>query len=120
MLREFILGHNQTGLVANSSGKISVVGGENATLAQPILSGQAGIYVGSGTTQSTYTYPSATIAAWDSFIATSAPTAPGAGSGTSNGTSSSTVANQGQHNGASYLHVHWLIPLASLLLVILT
>ena len=57
---------NTTGLVFNGT----VIGGENTTLAQPVLPGQLGIYVGSGTTQSTYTAPSATIAAWESFAAT--------------------------------------------------
>ncbi|EKM50681.1 uncharacterized protein PHACADRAFT_264079 [Phanerochaete carnosa HHB-10118-sp] len=71
-LREFVLGNNQTGLVTNSSGGtgVSVVGGEVASLAGSVHPGQLGIYVGSGTTQSTYTYPSATIAAWNSFFAT--------------------------------------------------
>ena len=70
MLREFIIGHNQTGLVTNTSGIINVIGGENATLANTVLPGQLGIYVGSGTTQSTYTFPSDTIAVWNSFFAT--------------------------------------------------
>ena len=68
-LRDFVLGSNETGLVTNSSGSVSVVGGENVTLAAPVLPGQLGIYKGSGTTQSTYTFPSATIAAWNSFFA---------------------------------------------------
>ncbi|KAF7795039.1 hypothetical protein EIP86_006183 [Pleurotus ostreatoroseus] len=66
--REFIFGNNQTGLVTNSSGAVSVVGGENATLAAEVLPGQLEIFVGSGTTQSTYTFPSATVAAWDTFL----------------------------------------------------
>ncbi|KAI0773289.1 alpha/beta-hydrolase [Trametes elegans] len=70
LLREFILGSNQTGLVTNSSGSVSVVGGEASALAADVLPGQLGIYVGSATTASTFTYPSATIAAWDSYIAT--------------------------------------------------
>lgn len=75
MLREFILGSNRTGLVTNSSGAVSVVGGEVTSLEADVLPGQTGIYMGTGTTQSTYTFPSATIAAWDKFIesATSGP-----------------------------------------------
>ncbi|KAI0083348.1 Alpha/Beta hydrolase protein [Irpex rosettiformis] len=69
-LREFVLGSNTTGLVTNSSGTLTVTGGENATLADTVLPGQDEIYVGSGTTQSTYVYPSASIAAWNSFFAT--------------------------------------------------
>ncbi|KAI0798571.1 Alpha/Beta hydrolase protein [Irpex lacteus] len=69
-VREFVFGSNTTGLVTNSSGTLTVVGGENATLADTVLPGQDEIYVGSGTTQSTFVYPSATIAAWNSFFAT--------------------------------------------------
>lgn len=94
-LREFVLGNNQTGLVTNSSGNASVVGGENATLAGTVLPGQLGIFVGSGTTQSTYTYPSATIAAWDSFFAsvtsTSASPTKTGGQGSTSGAGQSTI-----------------------------
>lgn len=69
-VREFVFGSNTTGLVTNTSGTLTVVGGENATLADTVLPGQDEIYVGSGTTQSTFVYPSATIAAWNSFFAT--------------------------------------------------
>jgi hypothetical protein len=71
LLREFILGSNQTGLVTNTSGTVSVVGGESLTLAAGVLPGGE-IFYGSGTTQSSYTAPSATVAAWNSFIATAA------------------------------------------------
>ena len=71
--REFVFGNNQTGLVTESSGKVSVVGGEDSTLAAAVLPGGGEIYYGSGTTQSTYTAPTATVAAWNSFIATAAP-----------------------------------------------
>ncbi|THH29780.1 hypothetical protein EUX98_g4414 [Antrodiella citrinella] len=81
-MRDFVLGNNETGLVTNSSSSVSVVGGESTTLfANGILAGQDGIFAGSGTTQSTYTYPSATIAAWASFTATSIPTSPVTGGG---------------------------------------
>ncbi|KAI0718832.1 alpha/beta-hydrolase [Fomitopsis betulina] len=69
-LREFVLGDNQTGLVTTSSGRATVVGGAVSSLAVGVLPGQSGIFIGSGTTQSTYTFPSATIAAWDSYIVT--------------------------------------------------
>lgn len=92
-LREFVLGNNQTGLVTNSSGSVSVVGGESTTLfANDILPGQDGIFVGSGTTQSTYTYPSATIAAWQSFTGTAIPTTPTT-TGGANGNSQSSAAS---------------------------
>ncbi|EIW58500.1 alpha/beta-hydrolase [Trametes versicolor FP-101664 SS1] len=89
LLREFILGNNQTGLVTNSSGTVNVVGGESSALAVDAIPGQLGIFVGSGTTQSTYTFPSATIAAWSSYIATATVIPPGglaaSGSGSATG-----------------------------------
>ena len=69
LARDFIFGNNETGLVTHSSGFLFVVGGEDETLAAPILPGQLGIYKGAGATQSTYTFPSVTIAAWNTFIA---------------------------------------------------
>ncbi|KIM90542.1 hypothetical protein PILCRDRAFT_186958 [Piloderma croceum F 1598] len=72
-LREFVLGTNQTGLVKNASGTVSVVGGESPTLAAGVLPGNLEIFYGSGSTESTYIAPTATIAAWSSFIATAAP-----------------------------------------------
>lgn len=73
--REFILGNNQTGLVVDVNGTVSVIGGEVASLAAPVLLGQLGIFTGSGVVEATYTYPSRTIAAWDKFMAkvTAAP-----------------------------------------------
>ena len=73
-LREFILGNNPTGLVVESGDSVTVIGGEDAALAASVLPGQSDIYVGSGMTQSSYMYPSATIDAWESFIATATAT----------------------------------------------
>ncbi|PFH51848.1 hypothetical protein AMATHDRAFT_58385 [Amanita thiersii Skay4041] len=67
--REFVFGSNTTGLVSNKG----VIGGEDAKLASGVLSGNDAVYVGSGATQSTYVFPSATRAAWDSFIQTARP-----------------------------------------------
>ncbi|GLB41836.1 putative peptidase S10 family protein [Lyophyllum shimeji] len=70
-LREFVLGKNQTGLVTRTAkGEVVVVGGTNATLAQDILPGGDEIYYGPGAKISTYVFPSATRAAWQSFICT--------------------------------------------------
>ncbi|KAG6812783.1 hypothetical protein H0H92_000553 [Tricholoma furcatifolium] len=70
-LREFVLGNNQTGLVIKSaSGQTVVVGGINASLAQDILPGGDEIYYGPGVQISTRIWPSATRAAWQSFIQT--------------------------------------------------
>jgi len=73
-LREFILGNNDTGLVVTDDGKTEVVGGAVSALAVGVLPGQSGIFIGSGATQSTYTFPSATIAAWESYIVTATAT----------------------------------------------
>ena len=69
-LREFVLGDNQTGLVTSRG----VVGGVVPSLAVGVLPGQSGIFIGSGATQSTYTFPAATIAAWESYIVTATAT----------------------------------------------
>ena len=68
MLREFILGDNRTGLVTTSRGHATVIGGEDKNF-PGVLTGQSGIYYGSGTTQFTYTYPASVIGAWETFIA---------------------------------------------------
>ncbi|KAI9568045.1 alpha beta-hydrolase [Boletus coccyginus] len=70
LVREFIFGNNQTGLVTNtSSGMVSVVGGEVSSAGE-IMTGQAGIYYGQATTASTYFFPSATVEAWNAYLAT--------------------------------------------------
>ncbi|KAK7691074.1 hypothetical protein QCA50_006177 [Cerrena zonata] len=66
-LREFVLGSNKTGLVVNST---TVIGGENKTLANDVLPGGTLFYYGSATTAGTSTVPAATVASWESFIAT--------------------------------------------------
>ncbi|KAI0629365.1 alpha/beta-hydrolase [Trametes polyzona] len=115
LLREFILGNNQTGLVTNSSGTVSVLGGESSALAVDALPGQLGIYVGSGTTQSTYTYPSATIAAWSSYIATATAINAGGLTATSSGSGSGPTATpNGGVRSAEVSGVHW--PMLALVL----
>ena len=52
-----------------------MTGGEDAALAVDAIRGQEGIWIGSISTTGTYTYPSATIAAWDAYIATATATA---------------------------------------------
>ncbi|KAG5715584.1 Vitellogenic carboxypeptidase [Termitomyces sp. T112] len=70
-LREFVLGDNQTGLVTKTAtGQVVVIGGTNSTLAQDVLPGGDEIYYGPGAKISTYVFPSATRAAWKSFIQT--------------------------------------------------
>lgn len=75
LAREFIFGNNQTGLVTNtSSGGVTVVGGEVSTLGNEIMTGEAAIYYGQATTASSYFFPSATVEAWNAFIASATPT----------------------------------------------
>ncbi|KAL4065995.1 Alpha/Beta hydrolase protein [Scleroderma citrinum] len=70
-IRDFVFGNNQTGLVINTdSGGVTVVGGEVSSLGGEVLTGQAGIYYGSATTASTYFFPTATVEAWDAYVAT--------------------------------------------------
>ncbi|KAI0822442.1 alpha/beta-hydrolase [Trametes gibbosa] len=100
-LREFVLGSNKNGTVAGTS----VVGGENATLAGDYLSGGGEIFYGSGTTAGTSVVPSATIASWDSFLASATATsiAPvsSATAGTSPAAVSSTESGLGPLSSAS-------------------
>ncbi|KAJ7032821.1 alpha/beta-hydrolase [Mycena alexandri] len=81
-VREFVLGSNQTGLVNSDAG--TVVGGEDSALAADVMPGGTVIFYGNGdsaTTSLSTAAPSATVAAWDKFLATATATAP-AGSGT--------------------------------------
>lgn len=70
-VRDFVLGSNTTGLVDSNAG--TVAGGEDPALKADILPGNTVIYYGDGsagkTTQSTVV-PSATLAAWNAFLAT--------------------------------------------------
>ncbi|KAI0831822.1 Alpha/Beta hydrolase protein [Trametes gibbosa] len=74
LLREFILGNNRTGLVTSIGGATQVDGGEEAALAVDALRATAAVFVGSLTTQSTFVFPSATVAAWNSYVATATAT----------------------------------------------
>ena len=69
--REFVLGSNQTGLVEASG---NVVGGENPTLQQSAIPGQPAIDFGVSTTQGSTQWPSATVAAFESYIGQAAVT----------------------------------------------
>ncbi|KAI0753313.1 alpha/beta-hydrolase [Daedaleopsis nitida] len=66
-LREFVLGENANGTVRADG---TVVGGEDEALAGEFMPGGAEIFWGSAKTEGTSTVPSATAAAWESFIAT--------------------------------------------------
>ena len=60
------------GLVIDSSGTATVLGGEDPTLAAGYLPGDPEIYY-AFSTASTYVALSATVPAWNCFIATAAP-----------------------------------------------
>ncbi|KIJ47138.1 hypothetical protein M422DRAFT_249449, partial [Sphaerobolus stellatus SS14] len=68
-VREFILGDNPLGTVLSNG---SVVGGDTGSpVVNHILPAEHNpIFTGSGTTQGSTVWPSATIAAWDRFLST--------------------------------------------------
>ncbi|KAM5536828.1 hypothetical protein V8D89_009546 [Ganoderma adspersum] len=70
-LREFVLGDNKNGSVQEDG---RVVGGQDAALAGAYYPGGVEIFYGSAKTQGTWTWPSATRAAWDKFMATATAT----------------------------------------------
>ena len=66
LLREFILGSNDTGLVCADN---TTVGGVDPALVPGgILPGQSSILYGSGTATSEYLAPSEMIASWEAFF----------------------------------------------------
>jgi carboxypeptidase D len=72
LARDFIFGTNTTGLVMNGSASAAPAGA-TATLegmVGDVLRGAAPIYAGAGTTQTTVMPASASVAAWNSVIAT--------------------------------------------------
>lgn len=73
-LQEFVLGNSSLGRVEKVKGHTTVIGGENSSLATFIPGEHNPIFYGSGATQSSTIWPSATIAAWDSFMATATHT----------------------------------------------
>ncbi|KAF8659838.1 hypothetical protein AX16_001723 [Volvariella volvacea WC 439] len=69
--REFVLGSNEIGLVvSDDDGATRVIGGQDPALAGTVLPGADAIYMGSGTTESTYFWPQRTVDAWREYIAT--------------------------------------------------
>lgn len=65
-IREFVLGSNPNGTIVNNS-----TVGVSHPLVNDVLPGEHNpIFTGSGTTLGSTLWPSATVAAWDSFIAT--------------------------------------------------
>jgi hypothetical protein len=62
LMRDFVLGNDQTGLVTSSDQP--AIGGENSVLEQGIIPGQPGIVYGTATAPLTTTWPEATVAAF--------------------------------------------------------
>ncbi|KAF7980975.1 hypothetical protein HWV62_35776 [Athelia sp. TMB] len=67
-LREFILGTNSTGLLLPDA--TTPIGGEQTALAGDIVPGGSVIFYGQGSTASSTIAPSASFAAWASYLAT--------------------------------------------------
>ena len=75
IIREFIFGNNQTGLVTDVSARtVTVVGGEVSSLGDEIMTGQVVVYYGKAMAAPGYVYPSATIEAWDAYMSTATAT----------------------------------------------
>jgi carboxypeptidase D len=75
LARDFIFGFNSTGLVLTNASGATISAGPTPTAtlegaAGDILRGAAPIFAGSGTTQTTVMPTPASVAAWNSFIAT--------------------------------------------------
>ena len=69
LIRDFVLGNSTLGLV--TSADTPAVGGEDPALALPYLSEPPVVYFGSYTTQSTYTFPAATVDAFYAYVTSS-------------------------------------------------
>jgi carboxypeptidase D len=110
LAREFIFGSNSTGLVITNASGVAVSAGPTPTAtlegaAGDILRGGAPIYAGSGTTQTTVMPVSASVAAWNSFIATRWASGSSAGAKPTD-TAMSTAAGSGGENGAASVGVY--------------
>ncbi|TFY81231.1 hypothetical protein EWM64_g2782 [Hericium alpestre] len=69
--RDFILNSNTTGsITSDSKGHTVVLGGENPSIANDVPRIATALFLGATSTQSTLFAPSATVAAWESFLGT--------------------------------------------------
>ncbi|TFY62128.1 hypothetical protein EVG20_g6814 [Dentipellis fragilis] len=70
-LRDFIVNANETGSITTDSKSNTVVlGGEDPSIADDVPRIATEIFLGASSTQSTFAAPSATVAAWQSFLGT--------------------------------------------------
>ncbi|KAE9398534.1 alpha/beta-hydrolase [Gymnopus androsaceus JB14] len=104
-IQQFVFGTNTTGLVEGSS----VVGGEDPVLAEDVLPGSDPIYYGSLSTESSTVWPSATRAAWQSFIVTE--------TASTTSTASATPTSAAVRNFSSCYVLTLLIMLSTILLL---
>ncbi|KAA1472707.1 alpha/beta-hydrolase [Dentipellis sp. KUC8613] len=69
--RDFIVNANETGSITTDSKSNTVVlGGEDPSIADDVPRIATEIFLGASSTQSTFAAPSATVAAWQSFLGT--------------------------------------------------
>lgn len=95
-VREFILGNNENGTVLPNG---NIVGQDAPQFVNDILPAEHDpIFTGSGVTAGSTVWPSATIAQWDSFIASAVATDPAS----SSSSSSSSNQNGAERNIVSY------------------
>ena len=66
IIRDFLLGNKTTGLVTSAASP--AIGGEEPALALPYLAEPAAVFVGSVSTQSTITFPTATVEAFYAYV----------------------------------------------------
>ncbi|KAF7799721.1 hypothetical protein EIP86_010963 [Pleurotus ostreatoroseus] len=115
-VREFLLGNNQTGLVQSSNGSVTVVGGENPSLQQLVIPGQAGIAYGSMTTEGLTTWPTATVAAFESYVGIESITGTDNIQPTTTSSSTSGSSSGKTSAGLSSKHIDMTIVIISLLI----
>ena len=115
-VREFLLGNNQTGLVQSSNGSVTVVGGENPSLQQLVIPGQAGIAYGSMTTEGLTTWPTATVAAFESYVGIESITGTDNIQPTTTNSSTSGSSSGNTSAGLSSKHINTTIVIISLLI----
>ena len=81
-IREFVLGSNQNGSLGSDGTTVGV----SHPLAGDIMPGENNpIFTGSGTTMGSTMWPTATIAAWDQFMATTVVAGSGGGGANAGG-----------------------------------
>ena len=67
-VQDFVVGNSQAGSMIEVNGLMTVIGGENPTMNQSAIPGQAGIGYGSYSTSGLYTYPTAAVAVFYDHI----------------------------------------------------